>query len=284
MSNAAVALHPHRAMTNAATVTLHPHIAIVETPHGLGLRATGGTVRRGEVALRCPRAAQLDAATPVLLADRLLEEFAKGAASPHAAWLASLPRGVAFSASGCDDATAAALCAVAGGGLGNCAYVEAVARSRGGARTLDEAWARSYVRANALRTAGGRLRLAPVFTLLNHAASASEPMQPTEHDDGSFSLVAASDVARGDDVCIDYGVAGAAGLLDRYGFAEAEPVVEYVVFAPLPGDGRLAALRARLHLDAGVKLRSAGAGPNSNRFSGRASSASRARVATRRRT
>ena len=232
---------------------MHPHLAVVETAHGLGLRAVL-PIRAGERLLHAPRSSQIDGADASDLASMLLAERARGAASPHAAWVASLPRDVAFSAAGCDDETAAALCAIAGGGAGGCAYVRAV-NGLGSGGGGDERWARSFVSANALRVGTGRLRLAPLFTLLNHAEGSA---RPTEHADGSLTLESESDLARGADVCIDYGhgAAGGAGVLHRYGFFPPAAETEYVVFAERSGDAALEALRGRLELRDGVTLRS----------------------------
>ena len=136
----------------------------------------------------------LTASTPTTLATTLLAELEKGTHQ----WLSSLPR-VAYSAAGCDDATRAALCATAGGGLGDCAFVRSVGQARGRA---DQRWARSFVVANALRVKSGHLRLAPLFTLLNHG---EDGLRPTELEDGALRLEAARDLRPGDDVRINYG-------------------------------------------------------------------------------
>ena len=93
---------------------MHPSISVVDTPHGRGLRATA-PIKAGEVLLYAPAAAQLDGGDADDLATTLLAELEKGTHQ----WLSKLPR-VAYSAAGCDDATRAALCATAGGGLGDC--------------------------------------------------------------------------------------------------------------------------------------------------------------------
>ena len=142
-----------------AAPVMHPSLAVVATPHGRGLRATE-PIKAGEVLLYAPAAAQLDGIDADALATTLLAELQRGTHQ----WLSKLPR-VAYSAAGCDDATRAALCATAGGGLGDCEFVRKVGQARGRA---DQRWARSFVVANALRVKSGHLRLAPLFMLLNH--------------------------------------------------------------------------------------------------------------------
>ena len=66
----------------------------------------------------------------------------------------------------------------------------------------DQRWARSFVVANALRVKSGHLRLAPLFTLLNHG---EDGLRPTELEDGALRLEAARDLRPGDDVRINYG-------------------------------------------------------------------------------
>ena len=230
-----------------AAYVMHPSLAVVATPHGRGLRATA-PVRAGERLLYAPAAAQLDGVDADELATTLLAELERGTHK----WLASLPRGVAYSAAGCDDATRAALCATAGGGLGDCAFVRSVGQAQGRA---DQRWARSFVVANALRVKSGHLRLAPLFTLLNHA---EDGLRPTELEDGALSLEAARDLQPGDDVRIDYGHGshGGAGVLHRYGWFPSTAATEFVVFDEASDDVVLESLRKRLALDNGVTLRS----------------------------
>ena len=236
-----------------AAHVMHPSLAVVATPHGRGLRATA-PVRAGERLLYAPAAAQLDGVDADDLATTLLAELERGTHK----WLASLPRGVAYSAAGCDDATRAALCATAGGGLGDCAFVRSVGRDRG---TRDQRWARSFVVANALRVKSGHLRLAPLFTLLNHGDGG---LRPTELEDGALSLTAVRDIHPGDDVRIDYGHGshGGAGVLHRYGWFPSTASTEFVVFDEASDDAVLESLRKRLALDNGVTLRSDVPGPN----------------------
>ena len=232
---------------------MHPSIDVVDTPHGRGLRATK-LIKAGEVLLYAPAAAQLDGVDSDDLATTLLAELQRGT---HA-WLAALPRGVAYSAAGCDDATRAALCATAGGGLGDCEFVRKVGQARGRA---DQRWARSFVVANALRVKSGHLRLAPLFTLLNHG---EDGLRPTELEDGALSLTAVRDLRPGDDVRINYGHGshGGAGVLHRYGWFPSTAPTEFVVFDETSDDAVLESLRKRLALDHGVTLRSDVAGPN----------------------
>ena len=236
-----------------AAHVMHPSLAVVATPHGRGLRATA-PVRAGERLLYAPAAAQLDGVDADDLATTLLAELERGTHK----WLASLPRGVAYSAAGCDDATRAALCATAGGGLGDCAFVRSVGRAQGRA---DQRWARSFVVANALRVKSGHLRLAPLFTLLNHG---EDGLRPTELEDGARSLTAVRDIHPGDDVRIDYGHGshGGAGVLHRYGWFPSTAPTEFVVFDEASDDAVLESLRRRLALDNGVTLRSDVSGPN----------------------
>ena len=230
-----------------AAPVMHPSLAVVATPHGRGLRATA-PVRAGERLLYAPAAAQLDGVDADELATTLLAELERGTHK----WLSSLPRGVAYSAAGCDDATRAALCATAGGGLGDCAFVRSVGQAQGRA---DQRWARSFVVANALRVKSGHLRLAPLFMLLNHA---EDGLRPTELEDGALSLEAVRDLRPGDDVRIDYGHGshGGAGVLHRYGWFPSTASTEFVVFDEASDDAVLESLRKRLALDNGVTLRS----------------------------
>ena len=231
---------------------MHKSIDVVDTPHGRGLRAAK-PIKAGEVLLYAPAAAQLDGVDADDLATTLLAELEKGTHQ----WLSSPPR-VAYSAAGCDDATRAALCATAGGGLGDCAFVRSVGRDRG---TRDQRWARSFVVANALRVKSGHLRLAPLFTLLNHS---EDGLRPMELEDGALSLEAARDLRPGDDVRIDYGHGshGGAGVLHRYGWFPSTAPTEFVVFGEASDDAVLESLRRRLALDNGVTLRSDVCGPN----------------------
>jgi hypothetical protein len=231
---------------------MHPSIDVVDTPHGRGLRATE-PIKAGEVLLYAPSKAQLDGVDADALATTLLVELEKGTHQ----WLSSLPR-VAYSAAGCDDATRAALCATAGGGLGDCAFVRSVGQARGRA---DQRWARSFVVANALRVKSGHLRLAPLFTLLNHG---EDGLRPTELEDGALRLEAARDLRPGDDVRINYGHGshGGAGVLHRYGWFPSTAPTEFVVFDEASDDAVLESLRKRLALDHGVTLRSDVSGPN----------------------
>ena len=235
-----------------AAPVMHPSLAVVATPHGRGLRATA-PVRAGERLLYAPAAAQLDGVDADELSTTLLAELERGT---HA-WLAALPR-VAYSAAGCDDATRAALCATAGGGLGDCEFVRKVGQAQGRA---DQRWARSFVVANALRVKSGHLRLAPLFTLLNHG---EDGLRPTELEDGALSLTAVRDIHPGDDVRINYGHGshGGAGVLHRYGWFPSTAPTEFVVFDEASDDAVLESLRKRLALDRGVTLRSDVPGPN----------------------
>ena len=232
---------------------MHRGIGVVDTPHGRGLRATE-PIKAGEVLLYAPSKAQLDGVDADALAATLLAELERGTHD----WLAALPRDVAYSAAGCDDATRAALCATAGGGLGDCAFVRSVGRDRG---TRDQRWARSFVVANALRVKSGHLRLAPLFTLLNHG---EDGLRPTELEDGALSLTAVRDIHPGDDVRINYGHGshGGAGVLHRYGWFPSTAPTEFVVFDEASDDAVLESLRKRLALDHGVTLRSDVPGPN----------------------
>ena len=231
---------------------MHPAIHVVDTAHGRGLRATA-LIKAGEVLLYAPAAAQLDGIDADALATTLLAELQRGTHQ----WLSKLPR-VAYSAAGCDDATRAALCATAGGGLGDCEFVRKVGRDRG---TRDQRWARSFVVANALRVKSGHLRLAPLFTLLNHG---EDGLRPTELEDGALSLTAVRDIHPGDDVRINYGHGshGGAGVLHRYGWFPSTAPTEFVVFDEASDDAVLESLRKRLALDHGVTLRSDVPGPN----------------------
>ena len=232
--------------------TMHHAIDVVDTPHGRGLRATE-RINAGEVLLYAPAAAQLDGIDADALATTLLAELEKGTHQ----WLSKLPR-VAYSAAGCDDATRAALCATAGGGLGDCEFVRKVGQARGRA---DQRWARSFVVANALRVKSGHLRLAPLFTLLNHG---EDGLRPTELEDGALSLTAVRDIHPGDDVRINYGHEshGGAGVLHRYGYFPVDSATEFTVFGDPSDDAVLESLRKRLALDNGVTLRSDVPGPN----------------------
>ena len=232
--------------------SMHPAIHVVDTAHGRGLRATA-LIKAGEVLLYAPAAAQLDGVDADDLATTLLAELEKGTHQ----WLSKLPR-VAYSAAGCDDATRAALCATAGGGLGDCEFVRKVGQARGRA---DQRWARSFVVANALRVKSGHLRLAPLFTLLNHG---EDGLRPTELEDGALSLTAVRDIHPGDDVRINYGHGshGGAGVLHRYGWFPSTAPTEFVVFDEASDDAVLESLRKRLALDHGVTLRSDVPGPN----------------------
>ena len=231
---------------------MHHAIDVGDTPHGRGLRAIE-PIKAGEVLLYVPAAAQLDGIDADALARTLLAELEKGTHQ----WLSSLPR-VAYSAAGCDDATRAALCATAGGGLGDCAFVRSVGQARGRG---DQRWARSFVVANALRVKSGHLRLAPLFTLLNHG---EDGLRPTELEDGALSLAAVRDLRPGDDVRINYGHGshGGAGVLHRYGWFPSTAPTEFVVFDEASDDAVLESLRRRLALDHGVTLRSDVSGPN----------------------
>ena len=231
---------------------MHPAIHVVDTAHGRGLRATA-LIKAGEVLLYAPAAAQLDGIDADALATTLLAELQRGTHQ----WLSKLPR-VAYSAAGCDDATRAALCATAGGGLGDCEFVRKVGRDRG---TRDQRWARSFVVANALRVKSGHLRLAPLFTLLNHG---EDGLRPTELEDGALILEAGRDLRPGDDVRINYGhgTHGGAGVLHRYGWFPSTAPTEFVVFDEASDDAVLESLRKRLALDHGVTLRSDVPGPN----------------------
>ena len=231
---------------------MHHAIAVVDTPHGRGLRATE-PIKAGEVLLYAPAAAQLDGIDADALATTLLAELQRGTHQ----WLSKLPR-VAYSAAGCDDATRAALCATAGGGLGDCEFVRKVGQARGRA---DQRWARSFVVANALRVKSGHLRLAPLFTLLNHG---EDGLRPTELEDGALILEAGRDLQPGDDVRINYGHGshGGAGVLHRYGWFPSTAPTEFVVFDEASDDAVLESLRKRLALDHGVTLRSDVPGPN----------------------
>lgn len=234
---------------------MHPSLSVVDTPHGRGLRVTA-PIRAGERLLYAPATAQLDGVDSDALATTLLKELE---AHTHT-WLASLPRSVAFSAAGCDDATTAALCALAGGGGGDCAFVRCVARDQG--VDTQQRWARSFVVANALRIKSGHLRLAPFFLLLNHRDDGG--LEPTEESDGALSLTAVCDLQPGDDVCINYGhgTHGGAGVLHRYGYFPVESATEFNVFGDASDDALLESLRRRLALDVGVTLRSDILGPN----------------------
>ena len=174
-------------------VRLHPSVEVEHSALGSGLVARA-PVHAGETLLYCPADAMLRGRDVEQLAATLLTELALGERSRLCAWLRSLPRDQAFSASGCDAETTSALSggpassrthrtyvrklaglfsrtkhtlvrlALSGGGLGGCAFA-ALLRS-----CAADDWAGSFVRANALQSGDGTLRLVPLFTLLNHSS------------------------------------------------------------------------------------------------------------------
>ena len=172
--------------------SMHPSIDVVDMAHGRGLRAAR-PIKAGEVLLYAPAAAQLDGIDADALAATLLAELQRGT---HA-WLSSLPRDVAYSAAMLTTADAPLL-----RHRGRRARGLRVRAQRGPDRGTRTNAGRGASSSRTLGGSSGHLRLAPLFTLLNHG---EDGLRPTELEDGALRLEAARDLRPGDDVRINYG-------------------------------------------------------------------------------
>ena len=144
--------------------------------------------------------------------------------------------------------TRAALCATAGGGLGRLRVRALRGPGRGTRRPALEP---GRVVAEALRVKSGHLRLAPLFTLLNHG---EDRLRPTELEDSPESGCGPR-LAAGGGVRINYGHGvprPGAGVLHRYGWFPSTAPTEFVSLTKASDGEILESLRRRWRWTRGV--------------------------------